>query len=63
MDVMRTLAVVGGGVIGLSVAWRAAESGWAVTLFDPAVGSGASWVAVSLWTWASRARSQAASWI
>ncbi|MBL1072841.1 FAD-dependent oxidoreductase [Nocardia sp. 2] len=42
---MRTLAVVGGGVIGLSVAWRAAESGWAVTLFDPAVGSGASWVA------------------
>ncbi|UGT40829.1 FAD-dependent oxidoreductase [Nocardia yamanashiensis] len=42
---MRTLAVVGGGVIGLSVAWRAAESGWTVTLYDPAVGSGASWVA------------------
>ncbi|MFI5781013.1 glycine oxidase ThiO [Nocardia sp. NPDC051570] len=42
---MRTLAVVGGGVIGLSVAWRAAESGWEVTLFDPEVGSGASWVA------------------
>ena len=42
---MRTLAVVGGGVIGLAVAWRAAESGWSVTLFDPAVGSGASWVA------------------
>ncbi|WP_067702375.1 glycine oxidase ThiO [Nocardia jejuensis] len=42
---MRTLAVVGGGVIGLSVAWRAAESGWTVTLFDPAIGSGASWVA------------------
>ncbi len=42
---MRTLAVVGGGVIGLSVAWRAAESGWRVTLYDPAVGSGASWVA------------------
>lgn len=42
---MRTLAVVGGGVIGLSVAWRAAQSGWTVTLYDPAVGSGASWVA------------------
>lgn len=42
---MRTLAVVGGGVIGLSVAWRAAESGWAVTVYDPAVGTGASWVA------------------
>ncbi|NNH75513.1 glycine oxidase ThiO [Nocardia uniformis] len=39
------MAVVGGGVIGLSVAWRAAESGWAVTLYDPSVGSGASWVA------------------
>ncbi|MFI6871419.1 glycine oxidase ThiO [Nocardia sp. NPDC050406] len=42
---MRTLAVVGGGVIGLSVAWRAAETGWAVTVYDPAVGTGASWVA------------------
>ena len=40
-----TVAVVGGGVIGLSIAWRAARSGWAVTLYDPAVGSGASWVA------------------
>ncbi|GAB4589609.1 FAD-dependent oxidoreductase [Nocardia sp. IFM 10818] len=42
---MRTLAVVGGGVIGLSAAWRAAESGWTVTLYDPAIGTGASWVA------------------
>ncbi|GAA5101937.1 glycine oxidase ThiO [Nocardia iowensis] len=42
---MRTLAVVGGGVIGLGVAWRAAEAGWSVTLYDPADGSGASWVA------------------
>ncbi|MBF6352490.1 glycine oxidase ThiO [Nocardia flavorosea] len=40
-----TVAVVGGGVIGLAVAWQAAEAGWSVTLFDPAVGSGASWVA------------------
>lgn len=42
---MRTLAVVGGGAIGLAVAWRAAEDGWAVTLYDPEMGSGASWVA------------------
>ncbi|MGW2662229.1 glycine oxidase ThiO [Nocardia tengchongensis] len=42
---MRTLAVVGGGVIGLSVAWRAAGAGWTVTLFDPASGTGSSWVA------------------
>ena len=41
----RTLAVVGGGVIGLSIAWRAAHAGWRVTLFDPAPGSGASSVA------------------
>lgn len=41
----QTLAVVGGGVIGLSIAWRAAESGRQVTLFDPAPASGASWVA------------------
>lgn len=45
VETVRTLAVVGGGVIGLSVAWRAAEEGWTVTLFDPASGSGASWVA------------------
>ncbi|MGY2009078.1 glycine oxidase ThiO [Nocardia gipuzkoensis] len=42
---MRTLAVVGGGAVGLAVAWRAAEAGWSVTLFDPAVATGASWVA------------------
>ncbi|WP_305092617.1 glycine oxidase ThiO [Prescottella sp. R16] len=43
--VTRTLSVVGGGVVGLSVAWRAAGRGWTVTLYDPAIGSGASWVA------------------
>lgn len=42
---MRTLAVVGGGAIGLAVAWRAAEAGWSVTVFDPEPGAGASWVA------------------
>jgi glycine oxidase len=39
------LVVVGGGVIGLSCAWRAAAAGTSVTLVDPAPGSGASWVA------------------
>lgn len=39
------IAVVGGGVIGLSVAWRLATAGHAVSLFDPAAGTGASWVA------------------
>lgn len=41
----KTLAVVGGGVIGLAAAGRAARDGWSVTLYDPNVGSGASWVA------------------
>jgi glycine oxidase len=40
-----SLAVVGGGVIGLSIAWRAASAGYSVQLFDPAIGSGASDVA------------------
>lgn len=39
------VAVVGGGVIGLSVAWRAAVAGHPVTLFDPEPATGASWVA------------------
>jgi glycine oxidase len=39
------VAVVGGGVIGLSVAWRAAVHGHTVTLVDPAPARGASWVA------------------
>ena len=40
-----TVAVVGGGVIGLSCAWRAASAGYPVTVYDPAPGSGASHVA------------------
>lgn len=40
-----SIAIVGGGVIGLSIAWRAAAAGHAVSLFDPNPGRGASWVA------------------
>ncbi|WP_216210163.1 glycine oxidase ThiO [Amycolatopsis aidingensis] len=48
------LAVIGGGVIGLAVAWRAAAAGHRVSLFDPAFdpelvdpvpGRSASWLA------------------
>jgi len=43
---MTNLAVVGGGVIGLSTAWRAARTGRKVTLYDPEpVRGGASWLA------------------
>ncbi|MCX5041951.1 glycine oxidase ThiO [Aldersonia sp. NBC_00410] len=42
---MRSLGIVGGGVVGLAIAWRAAEAGWSVTVFDPDPGRGASWVA------------------
>ncbi|HEX2298353.1 MAG TPA: glycine oxidase ThiO [Pseudonocardiaceae bacterium] len=40
-----SVAVVGGGVIGLSCAWRAASAGFSVVVYDPAPGSGASGVA------------------
>ncbi len=40
-----SLVVVGGGVIGLSCAWRAAAAGRRVVVVDPAPGRGASWVA------------------
>ena len=40
--------VVGGGVIGLAAAWRAARSGVRVEVVDPAPGSGASSVAAGM---------------
>ncbi len=43
------IAIVGGGVIGLSVAWRLAQSGWQVEVFDKAqVGQEASWAAAGM---------------
>lgn len=42
------VAVVGGGPIGLAVAWRCAARGLRVTVHDPAPGSGASAVAAGM---------------
>jgi glycine oxidase len=44
MDVI----IVGGGVIGLGIAWRAAQRGLAVTVVDPAPGSGATRTAAGM---------------
>jgi glycine oxidase len=40
--------VVGGGVIGLGIAWRAAQAGLSVTVVDQAPGRGASWAAAGM---------------
>jgi glycine oxidase len=42
------VVVVGGGVIGLSVAWMAATRGMEVTVVDPVPGHGASWAAAGM---------------
>jgi glycine oxidase len=42
------VVVVGGGVIGLAVAWKAAAGGAAVTVCDPEPGMGASWAAAGM---------------
>jgi len=42
------VVVVGGGVVGLAVAWRASQRGLAVTVVDPAPGSGASFAAAGM---------------
>jgi glycine oxidase len=47
-QVAGDVVVVGGGVIGLGIAWRAAQAGMAVTVVDPAPGRGASWAAAGM---------------
>ncbi len=42
------VVVVGGGVIGLSIAWRVAETGRRVVVVDPAPGRGATWAAAGM---------------
>ena len=42
------LVVVGGGVVGLAIAWQAAQAGTNVTVVDPAAGEAASWVAAGM---------------
>jgi glycine oxidase len=42
------VVVIGGGVIGLSVAWRAAGTGRTVTLADPEPGGSATWAAAGM---------------
>src|SRR4029453_15271709 len=42
------VVVVGGGVIGLGIAWRAALAGMTVAVVDEAPGRGASWAAAGM---------------
>jgi glycine oxidase len=42
------VVVVGGGVIGLGIAWRATQAGLTVTVVDEAPGRGASWAAAGM---------------
>jgi glycine oxidase len=52
---MATVVIAGGGVIGLSAAWRAAQRGFGVTVVDPAPGRGASHAAAGMLTPVSEA--------
>ncbi|TQN44429.1 glycine oxidase [Blastococcus colisei] len=45
---MNEIAVAGGGLIGLTVAWRCAQRGLSVTVVDEAPGTGASFAAAGM---------------
>jgi len=42
------VAIVGGGIVGLSIAWRLTQRGYPVTVHDPGPGTGASSVAAGM---------------
>ena len=49
MSTDKTVAIIGGGIIGSTVAWRLAQRGCAVTLFaKAALGGEASWAAAGM---------------
>ncbi|WP_370151019.1 glycine oxidase ThiO [Streptacidiphilus sp. EB129] len=48
MTATSDVLVVGGGIIGLAVAWRAAQRGLGVTVLDPCPGRGANQVAAGM---------------
>ena len=48
--VTADVLVIGGGVIGLGIAWRAAQRGFQVIAADPAPGQGASRAAAGMLT-------------
>jgi glycine oxidase len=52
---MTAVVVAGGGIIGLSIAWRAAQRGLSVTVADPSPGQGASHAAAGMLTPVSEA--------
>jgi glycine oxidase len=52
---MADAFIVGGGVIGLSIAWRASQAGFDVTVADPDPGGGASHAAAGMLTPVSEA--------
>lgn len=55
MGTGKDMIVIGGGVIGLSCAWKASLRGLSVTVVDPAPGRGASWAAAGMLAPASEA--------
>ncbi|MGB8197801.1 MAG: FAD-dependent oxidoreductase [Acidimicrobiales bacterium] len=48
MKTTKRALVVGGGVIGLTSAFRLASDGWQVSIFDPTPGRGATWAAAGM---------------